>query len=94
MVFEIRLHPKSARFLSELITSGLDHIHEKIINGLEQLSGDPLHSRPGVDVIQLKSVHPKMYRFRVGQYRVIYEIDRKSSIVYVTMILHRKQAYK
>ena len=34
------------------------------------------------------------YRIRVGAYRVIYEVDDAGSIVTVTLVLHRKDAYR
>ncbi len=34
------------------------------------------------------------YRIRVGQYRVIYEVDDHQRIVLVTRIRHRKDAYR
>ena len=33
-------------------------------------------------------------RLRIGDYRVIYRIDRKKSIVLIIMIIHRKSKYK
>lgn len=34
------------------------------------------------------------YRFRVGDYRVIYTIDDKSRTVIVTLVAHRREAYR
>ena len=34
------------------------------------------------------------YRLRVGEYRVVADIDRKSRKITVTLIRHRKDAYK
>ncbi|MBZ0202132.1 MAG: type II toxin-antitoxin system RelE/ParE family toxin [Ignavibacteria bacterium] len=35
-----------------------------------------------------------LFRYRVGDYRVIYEIDEKSKSVEVLSIKHRKNVYK
>jgi mRNA interferase RelE/StbE len=35
-----------------------------------------------------------LWRLRVGEYRVIYEIDDKNSIVDVSVVRHRKEAYR
>lgn len=34
------------------------------------------------------------YRLRVGQYRVLYEIDSKNKVITIFRIRHRKDAYK
>lgn len=39
-----------------------------------------------------KLVGESDYRIRVGDYRVIYEIDDPSSVVTITAVLHRKDA--
>jgi len=47
----------------------------------------------GSDIRPLREVAGK-YRYRVGNLRVIYEVDRTNSIVYVIAILPRGQAYR
>lgn len=34
------------------------------------------------------------YRIRVGDYRVVYEVDDSTALVTVTAVLHRKDAYR
>jgi len=34
-----------------------------------------------------------LFRFRVGDYRIVYQIDADSEVVYVVRIAHRKGAY-
>jgi mRNA interferase RelE/StbE len=34
------------------------------------------------------------WRIRIGDYRVIYEIDKKTSIVRVMRVMHRRQVYR
>ena len=36
----------------------------------------------------------RWYRYRIGDYRVVYEIDRESKKVGVLLILHRSSAYR
>ena len=36
----------------------------------------------------------RLYRVRVGQYRVVYEIDEQRKLVLVTRIRHRREAYR
>jgi len=35
-----------------------------------------------------------LWRLRVGEYRVIYEIDDKNSIIDVSVVRHRREAYR
>ena len=37
--------------------------------------------------------HERLYRIRVGQYRVVYEVDDKKQRVHITRIRHRREAY-
>jgi len=57
---------------------------------LAGLESDPLQ---GSNIKSLKGIAGK-YRYRVGNLRVIYEVDHAQSIVYVIAILPRGQAYK
>jgi mRNA interferase RelE/StbE len=54
------------------------------------LESDPVN---GVNIKHLKGIAGK-YRYRVGDLRVIYEINVPEKIVYVMAILPRGQAYK
>jgi len=94
MPFEVRLHRKAESNLLKMRRSGEKKIVEMIVIGLEAMSDDPYHPRPGVDILQLRSVDPKLYRLRIGPYRVLYSIDKRNAVVNVTKIIHRKHAYK
>ncbi len=54
-----------------------------------------LESNPlkGSNIKTLKGIRGK-YRYRIGNIRVIYEVDHTNSTVYVIAILPRGQAYK
>jgi mRNA interferase RelE/StbE len=53
------------------------------------LAGDP---RPH-GCKKLRAKHDQ-YRIRIGDYRVIYEIDDKTVTVLIVRISHRKDAYR
>lgn len=36
----------------------------------------------------------KGYRIRIGNYRVIYRIDKQNKVVHITKIAHRKEVYR
>jgi len=79
--FSVLLHPKAARSLRKLQTS----IRTRILESIKELErrpekGDPL--KPS-----------QFWRLRVGDYRVIYEIDRKTDRVIVLYVGHRRNVY-
>jgi mRNA interferase RelE/StbE len=37
--------------------------------------------------------HERLYRIRVGQYRVVYEVDDKKQLVRITRVRHRREVY-
>ena len=38
--------------------------------------------------------HERLYRMRVGSYRVVYEIDDQARLIRVTRIRHRREVYR
>lgn len=63
----------------------------RIRNALTSLEHDPLTSRPHADITPLKDTHPKKYRIRVGDYRVVYVIEGND--VMVLDMFHRGHGY-
>jgi len=57
-----------------------------VIDGLSQ---DP--RPPGVRKLV---GHERLYRIRVGQYRVVYEVDDEEQFIRVTRIRHRREVYR
>ncbi|MDE2696027.1 MAG: type II toxin-antitoxin system RelE/ParE family toxin [Chloroflexota bacterium] len=64
-------------------------IQRRLRPRIDQLSEDPLPS----GALKL-SGHESYYRIRVGDYRVIYEIDHEQGIVIVVSVQHRSRAYR
>jgi len=60
-----------------------------IINAVESLSSNPLPPQHR----KLRGSE-KNYRIRVGNYRVIYQVDFKTKVIIIYHIRHRKEAYK
>ncbi|MDG6221618.1 MAG: type II toxin-antitoxin system RelE/ParE family toxin [Candidatus Thermoplasmatota archaeon] len=92
--FQVLLSRKADSELETLSKSGGKKLAAQVLRGLEKLSEDPRTPRPDADILQLVAVDPKMWRLRVGQYRILYAIDEAEMRVYVTTILHRKKAYR
>ena len=84
-VYEILLSKATRKQLSTLP----DFIHNKIIEDITNLSVSP---RPA-GCKKLKG-YKNSYRIRVGDYRVIYEIEDKVLRILVIAIGHRKDIYK
>jgi mRNA interferase RelE/StbE len=64
------------------------YIH-RILNVIENLSTNPFP-------IQCKKLHDSesSYRIRIGDYRVIYQVDSKTKTITIYYVRHRKDAYK
>jgi mRNA interferase RelE/StbE len=60
-----------------------------VSDSLEKLQQDP---RPS-GVVKLKG-EDKMYRLRVGDYRIVYTIEDNDKIIKVTRIGHRQDVYQ
>lgn len=68
---------------------GIDKtISHRIFEKTLQLQNNPY----GLGSQKLKG--GKGYRIRIGDYRVIYAIDKSSKIVTIIKIAHRKQVYR
>lgn len=64
-------------------------IQRRISAAIDGLSEDP---RPrGVRKL---AGHERLYRIRVGDYRIVYEIDDEEQVVCITRIRHRREAYR
>ena len=61
----------------------------KILDAIESLTSNPFPSQSK----KIKSSESS-YRLRVGDYRVIYQVDSKKKSVIIYYIRHRKDAYK
>jgi mRNA interferase RelE/StbE len=83
MTYEIIFTDKAAKQLKKL---GKDD-QERIIRSLERI-----RIRPEVFVTKL--IDDPGYRLRVGDYRVILDIEKENLIILVLMVGHRKNIYK
>ena len=65
-------------------------VQRKLDRCFEMLKTDP-RSHPNIK--QLKGDLTGYYRYRVGDYRVVYCIDDEQKRVVVTVIAHRREVY-
>lgn len=55
---------------------------------------DALRENPRPRGVRKLRGHERLYRIRVGSYRVVYEIDDQAGLIQVTRIRHRREAYR
>ena len=64
-------------------------LHDRIINSFQRLAQDPRPSGcrklAGTD---------NDWRIRVGEYRIVYEIDDKQGLIRVNRVRHRREIYR
>jgi len=82
MTYQIEFKPRSIKDLRALPTITQRRLIRKIASLQNDLSGD---------VKKLTNFTPE-YRLRVGDYRVLFEVEADQIVVY--RVLHRKDAYQ
>lgn len=85
-MYEVILYPEAQQFYATADKA----LANKIAKCLMQLEQNP-HFHPNIK--SLKGNYTGYYRYRVGEYRVIYSIDDEAMQVVVDIIVHRSQAY-
>jgi len=63
-------------------------LRARALNVVEDLARDPYQGKP------LAGPYQGLYRFRVGEYRSVYSIEKKRLVVFVLRIRHRKDVYR
>jgi mRNA interferase RelE/StbE len=65
------------------------HMVERLLEAAERLRGDP-HPAGSLKL----SGPERLYRIRVGAYRIVYEVDVAAKTVTLHYIRHRKDVYR
>ena len=84
-MYTIEIAPAAERALKKLQAD----IQKRIIKALLKLEADP---RPA-DVKKL-SGEDDLYRIRVGDYRIVYQIQDNKLVVLVVRVAHRREVYR
>ncbi len=82
-MFRVKIHRKAFKFLEKLDPKS----RERIFSAIDKLS-DPF-SLPYEKLKGEKNV----YRIRVGDYRVIYLVDKQNKVVFILKIDKRERIY-
>jgi mRNA interferase RelE/StbE len=85
MSYEVRIAPAARRDIKKLAASLQVQIYRKLLD-LE------LNPRPQ-DCKKLKAPRD-IYRIRLGEYRILYEIQNRELIVLVVRVGHRREVYR
>jgi mRNA interferase RelE/StbE len=87
MRYSIELSKDATEDIDGLYHSDRKLFH-RIIKKVESLESSPYEGKP------LVANHKGEFSLRVGDYRIVYEIDSSHHIIYVLTIKHRKHVYK
>ena len=85
MNYRVILKPSAEKDLNRLPKS----IKSRVLDRLAELQTNP---RP-TGSVKLAGAHAT-YRLRVGDYRVVYEVDDSRHTVFATIIAHRREVYR
>ena len=86
-MYEVLLHPDAQKVYANAPKS----LAKKIARCLQQLEQNP-RSHPNIKA--LKGDLAGYYRYRIGDYRVVYSIEDQVIQVFVVVIAHRSDVYK
>jgi mRNA interferase RelE/StbE len=79
-------------FSKKTSTKKYNHLYKKIFEDIYPI----LRKNPffGANIKKLKGEYKEIYRFRIGDYRLFYQVNEKEYIIFVIDIENRKDAYK
>lgn len=88
-MFDVRLAKRAERGL-RLIRQGDPRGYRRIIETIRGLADDP---RP-VGSLKLTGVDPPAWRTRVGDYRIVHEIDDQAVVIVVVNVAPRAEVFR
>ena len=87
--YTVYAHKRVLKFLKELAEEGLKG---RIKETIEKLADYPLSLRE-MDVEKLEGVE-RTFRVRIGRHRLIFHVDKKEKIIFVTHLGKRESIYE
>ena len=85
MKYRIEVKRSAAKALKKIPKPDINRISEKIDSLAEEL--------PNLEITKLKGDNP-FHRIRVGDYRIIYEIQDAVLVILIVKVGHRKDIYR
>lgn len=64
------------------------HVHRRLVVALDKIKTNPIMGT------KLHGELEEYYKFRIGDYRIVYRFDKKASVVEVVRIEHRQGVYR
>jgi mRNA interferase RelE/StbE len=91
---QVKLICTTNNFLNNLEEVGAN-ARKKIYNKIRTYAYPQLKINPyyGKNIKKLTNYSPPTWRYRIGDYRLFYEIDKKGKIIYIIAIEIRNKAY-
>ena len=86
-MYDVILLPKAEKTFARAEAS----LARKLVKCFESLEIDP---RQHPNIKPLAGLLKGLFRFRAGDYRIVYQINATKKTVYVVRITHRKEAYE
>ena len=86
MRFKIEIHKNAIKFLSNLDKNN----RKRIIQEIKDLANNPFPKHS----IRIKGWKERLYRIRVGNFRILYFVDEISSTIFIFKIDKRSRIYK
>lgn len=65
--------------MKDIIKSGKPEMRDRVRELFSLLKQDPHTKRPNVDIKLISSREESIYRIRIGDYRIIYEVDEEKN---------------
>ena len=84
-MLQVKFSRQAQKFLKKADSDTLNRILDKI----SKLKKEPI----GHDTKPVKGFKEKLYRVRVGDYRILYEVDHDDNIIGIVKIDKRERAY-
>ena len=85
MNYELAVKPSAIRDIERLPAS----VQRRVLERLARIQANP-RAQGSVKLAGAKST----YRVRVGDWRIVYEVDDGRHIVFVTIVAHRREVYR
>ncbi len=85
MMFDIKYSKQAVKFLKSLDKK----LVLRILSKIEKLKEEPIQH----DSKTVEGYSEKLFRVRVGDYRILYEVDYKNNLIGIVKIEKRARAY-
>lgn len=83
--YSVRFKPSVEKDFASLPKPFVSRVHERI----QQLVDDPFPHQ----TVKLHGTE-RTYRLRVGDYRIVYEVDTDASLITIHAVRHRREVYR